>query len=139
MKTYLAAAYGRRAEIKRYADALKDERFPFRWGSRYDHERFEINSSWLDKFDPAESAAEKLAWAIKDMVELSGSELLIVFSNPPETDASSGGRHVETGIAIAKNIQIILIGPRENVFHYGPWISARFDTWEDFFETIKPA
>lgn len=39
-----------------------------------------------------------------------------------------GGRHVEVGIAIQRSIPILLIGPRENVFH---GLASRHETVED--------
>lgn len=45
-----------------------------------------------------------------------------------------GGRHVEFGIAIAEGLDIVVVGPRENIFHYlGDAAKMRhFPTFPDF-------
>jgi hypothetical protein len=37
---------------------------------------------------------------------------------PPNTILATGGRHVEFGLALAQGKRVIIVGPRENVFHY---------------------
>ena len=49
-----------------------------------------------------------------------------------------GTRHVELGIAIALELNIIQIGPPENIFHQAEFVS-RFATWHDFIEAQRAA
>lgn len=47
-----------------------------------------------------------------------------------------GTRHVEMGIAIGMELDIILIGPPENVFHQAPFVS-QFADWHEFIENVR--
>ena len=58
------------------------------------------------------------------------SDAVVVFTDTPST---TGGRHVEVGIALAHRIPVFIIGPRENVFHY-PSDVHQYSTWEAFLE-----
>ena len=47
---------------------------------------------------------------------------MIVFSGVPST---SGGLHAEFGMALALRKRLILVGPRENIFHTLPQVEHR--------------
>ena len=47
-----------------------------------------------------------------------------------------GGRHVEFGMAIAAQKRIVVIGPRENIFHWLPMIE-QFDTFDAFMDHAR--
>lgn len=51
---------------------------------------------------------------------------------------SRGTRHVEMGIAIGMELEIILIGRPENVFHQAPFVS-QFADWHEFIEHVRAA
>ena len=42
----------------------------------------------------------------------------VVTEPPREPSSSRGGRHVEFGIALARSKRLIVVGHRENVFHW---------------------
>ena len=46
------------------------------------------------------------------------ADAVIVFTEMPNSVLATGGSHVEFGLALAQGKRVIVVGPRENVFHY---------------------
>ncbi len=131
---YLAGRYDRRIELCEYRAQLQDIGFI-------------VNSRWLDglhvlaaglgektnQFAPAEAQT----WmASEDWADVISADIVINFTEPPDSDSKRGGRHVEYGAALALKKQVFIVGFRENVFHYLP--QARYyeswaDCWRDQF------
>lgn len=132
MKIYLAARYSRRDELNRYATEL----------ASYGHE---ITSRWLagnhqidDQGLSVEAKAEeRTRFAQEDYDDLCAADCCIAFTEPPRSTNSRGGRHVEFGIALARSQWVIVVGPRENVFHCLPHVEV-FATWEDAIPVLLP-
>lgn len=126
---YLAASYGRRAEVAAYGQDLV-LRF-----------MVPITSRWLDGShdvepgaitEPLGDTARAATFAQEDLHDVYLAQTLIIFTEPPDgPKRGRGGRFVEMGIAIAIGRTIIIIGPRENIFTYLPRV-IHFDTWDDF-------
>lgn len=97
----------------------------------------------------------KAEWALKDTEDVLNADFLIAFSEdlsdqvysddiePPGLVVPAiwarGGRHVEFGIALGNGMDIAVIGPKENLFHYAnqPGVEPRvrhFDTLTSFIE-----
>ena len=73
----------------------------------------------------------------RDLVELNGCQALVLFNPPEMRDKGTGGRHVETGYAIARAIPIILIGEPSNAVHYNKnFINKILPFNHDLFELI---
>lgn len=53
-----------------------------------------------------------------DIEDINAASVVVVFSPKKAFGNSTGGRHVEFGYALAKNKILILVGYRENVFHW---------------------
>jgi NTP pyrophosphatase (non-canonical NTP hydrolase) len=111
MKVYLSARYARREELQRYRDHLVAEGFV-------------VTSRWLD--GETEDMTEN---AIKDRDDVLDADVLVAFSDDPvefspHPYAARGGRHVEFGIAIGAGMPIVVVGPKENVFHHLGWIGG---------------
>lgn len=116
MRVYLAAPYGSRDTVRAYAEQLT------RIG-------FTVTSSWLkgthDINDGTQGAAAALPdaqvdqHARDDIRDIDKSELLVLFTAASVGVEGGGGRHVETGYALAKvgASHIIVVGEPENVFH----------------------
>lgn len=114
MRVYLAAPYGARDDVRTYAAALT------RAG-------FTVTSSWLDEtHDIAPGtvgAATALAddavdaHAVADLADIADSDALVLFTANYVAKEGGGGRHVETGVAIARGLPVVVIGAPENVFH----------------------
>ena len=75
-----------------------------------------------------ESELGRVAFA--DDTDLQRADMLIRFP-PLHGVETGGGRLVETGLAIAYNLDIVLVGPRSNIFDYLPMIRQYPD-----FETM---
>ena len=130
MLIYLAARYSRLAELQDYADDLRaiGHRVEARW-LRGDHQM-------LGGADRVESATvsiplEGQPFAQDDYWDVGEADMLIAFSEEPmAATGSRGGRHVEFGLALAWNKEIIVVGPRENVFHTMPRVQ-HFWRWSE--------
>ena len=102
MKIYLSANYKRKEEMQAIAKVLQ----------LLGHT---IVSSWVFTDD---SLSQKDAAGI-DFKDLGASDFFIGFTeNPKIAGYQTGGRHVEMGVALEKVIPVVLIGPKENVFHH---------------------
>lgn len=114
-RLYLAARYTQRAELEAHAIRLKS------FG-------FEITARWVfgneDGLD-----REKIAFL--DIADVDACDTLVSFTLPVGTMTRGGGRHVEFGYALARRKQLVIIGPRENVFHHHPdaEVYATLDDW----------
>jgi nucleoside 2-deoxyribosyltransferase len=118
LRAYLAAPYAARPQIREYAEDLM-------------HLGIDVVASWLDEeheinagttgsapgLDPAEVARH----AATDLDDIERCDVLVLFTaralGLDPADVHSGGRHVETGYALAKDIPVIVVGEPENVFH----------------------
>jgi nucleoside 2-deoxyribosyltransferase len=91
-----------------------------------------VTSSWL--FDertsintaPTESDERVRFLVERDLDDIARAKLVVLFSSdwcarlgflPQQT--TSGGRHIETGYALALGKQVIVVGQPENIFHRG--------------------
>lgn len=96
-----------------------------------------VTSRWIDLHGgsaPESRTADQLhadtqgssVYAIHDLQDLMASDTVISFTDG--SNSSKGGRHVEFGYALAEGKRIILVGPRENVFHTLPEVEW-FPDW----------
>jgi hypothetical protein len=79
-----------------------------------------VTSSWCEEpplvaDDYREKPIEARYRANEDLLDIERSEIVAVFTDVPST---TGGLHVELGLALALGKRIIVVGPRRNVFHY---------------------
>lgn len=128
MRAYLAAPYAAREQVFHYARDLV----------RLD---FDVTASWIEELheinDGTIGAAKDLhpeevaRHALTDLDDIERCDLLVVFTgNFIEGfgyDAAllhSGGRHVETGYALAKGKPVFVVGEPENVFHRLPQVTV---------------
>jgi hypothetical protein len=120
MKVYLAARYSRNAEMREVRDLLL--------GLGY-----EVTSRWIDQHGGMvlESiAAEKLndspgecrGYAEIDVADLVVADAVISFTSAD--GGGKGGRHIEFGMAHALGKRLIVVGPRENIFHTLPAVEV---------------
>ena len=144
MKIYLASRYSRREELCVYRAALQaiGHEVTSRWlngahqiapdGSPLNAEREKQFEDMSDR-----SGAElRQACLQEDMADVEAADLLIAFTEQPRADGGSrGGRHVELGLALALGKQIIVVGPRENLFCWHESIK-RFDSITDVVRFI---
>lgn len=142
MKIYIAAPYAVRDELRSYALDL----------TRVGHT---ITSSWLDatheinqgslETAPDLSDAYAQQHSMKDIEEVMSSDLLIFVTWDKaqhiaawkDLGGNSGGRHVETGVALSHDIPVIVWGAPENIFHRG--LCTPMFSWKDILDHIGPA
>ena len=112
-RVYLAASFDRHEEIDRYAKRLQ------RMGT------VEVVSQWHDPEANVNAGGKALAdmtdserqlCAEHDLADLERATSLVLFT----PGSTSGGCHVEFGWALARNLRVIVVGPRTNVFHSLP-------------------
>lgn len=125
MKLYLAAPYAAREHIKGWAVPTFEQRGHTVWAGWLDEDKPLVGYSPTgdDDQDAMQSAGGDLAH-IRDcdvLVHFTANYLLPRFP-ALETEGlrlHSGGRHVETGYALALNKSVIVLGQPENIFQRG--------------------
>ena len=111
-RIYLAAKYGRKAELQRLRPLL----------TQLGHE---VTSGWLDNppchdwidLGEQEVPVEARSFAEQDWHDIKRSDTFVVFSDQPAHVGRRGGKHVETGMALAYGLDVHVVGTRENIFH----------------------
>jgi nucleoside 2-deoxyribosyltransferase len=131
LRVYLAAPYAARDAIRVYADELRLIGMV-------------CTSSWLQEdvaigkgtigaaVDESDDAVKQ--HCVKDFADIGRADALVLFTGETVREMGlpgldfmtlhTGGRHVETGYALAKGIPVIVVGHAENVFHRGACITA---------------
>lgn len=146
MKVYLAARYALAPKMQGYVAHLErlGHTITSRWHSR-------ARSASIQALDADSSPlADKSNHAHENIHDIDICDTFIQFTEGPEYVAPGndrGGRHFEFGYAYHSSVyggyqgkeapeRIIIIGPRENVFH---WLEKveQFDTWEAFIDHLK--
>jgi hypothetical protein len=119
MNVYLAAPYAARDALRKCADDLT--RLGHTCTSTWLNETTEISAGTVGvaaDITDVQAAAHVRA----DLADVARSHALVVWTwhaaEPIVTGGgNSGGRHVETGAAMAKGIPVVVIGEPENIFH----------------------
>ena len=145
MNIYLASQYSRREELCGYRAQLwkLGHEVPARWLNGVDQintegQPLKESGEQLVEDGAADVAAElRQKFALDDFEDVQSCDLLVAFTEIPRTSTSRGGRHVELGLALGTGKPVVIIGPRENIFCWLPVVS-QFDTFENFFATVKP-
>lgn len=141
MKVYLAAPYALRDELRRDAEVLR----------LHGHI---CTSSWLFEQKPitpatvgnatADPDEEARRHVEQDMDDVFNSDALVVVTwqqaglmdDRAVAYVNSGGRHVETGLALAWQKPVLVWGPdTENIFHRGRGVTL-CPTWHDVLRTL---
>lgn len=115
-KVYLAARYSRNAEMRGVRDVLE----------ALGHK---VTSRWIDQHGgnvPESFVAEKLnaepeacaKYAYVDLDDLREADTVVSFTSAD--GGGKGGRHVEFGLAVGFGKHLVIVGPREHVFHTLP-------------------
>ncbi len=132
MIAYLAARYSRNEEMRGVRDVLE----------ALGHT---VTSRWIDKhegkleesFTPEALTANPEScsvFASDDMYDLATADTVISFTSAD--GGGKGGRHVEFGMALAFYKRIIIVGPRENIFHTLPLIEHHIN-WSRFVMSLS--
>ena|SRR5690348_4680388 len=122
MKVYLASRFSRKEEMAKKVEELHDL-------------NIEVTSRWLFENAPGNAKlkdyddAYLLNTATVDIEDIEKADTFVLFSESPDEAFVRGGRHWETGYAYARNKRIIIVGPKENIFHYFPECTV-VDNWK---------
>ena len=128
-RVYLAARYDRRDELRVYREQLQAI-------------GVEVTSRWLDETGSLSGDMEVgkedfyKETASVDLEDVRRADTIIFFAEDPLLGWKRGGRHVEFGYALALAKHIIVLGPKENVFHYIPWVH-HYTSLEQVIEVQK--
>ena len=118
MKIYLAAPYATRPQVKARATELT--RIGYTVTSRWLNEKHAVNDATVGAA-PALTDQQAAGAAAGDLIDIKSADLLVVFTpralGYPRDCGNSGGRHVETGYALALGKPVLLVGDPENIFH----------------------
>lgn len=140
---YLAARYSRREELCGYRADLeaRGHQAPARW-LLGEHQVHGVEAARAVERDGPVPADQAVSFAKDDVEDLLASDVVVSFTEPPRSNASRGGRHVEFGIALGLRMaagptaeqvrRLFVVGPLENVFHAMPEVDGYFDTWPEF-------
>lgn len=136
IRIYLAGRYSRREELAGYAEEIRSLGYA-------------VDCRWLlgthqygPDSDRAQEALEEhddmaRRFALEDVEDLRRSDVVISFTEPPrKMSTNRGGRHVEFGLGLAYGKDVIVVGWRENAFHYLPDVQF-FPTWEGCLEWLQ--
>ena len=130
MKFYLAASYARRREMQGIAAAL--EAFGHQVTSRWVRGDHELDDGLTNEV----KASLNARFAGEDIEDIDAADVVISFTEPPQSVYARGGCHVEFGVAVSSGKRLIVIGYRENVFHWLPQIEF-YERWEDFIRKLS--
>jgi nucleoside 2-deoxyribosyltransferase len=114
MKVYLAAPYGARTLVAGLATELPQ--VGMRCTSTWLEEQHEITPG-TEAAATALDDATVSGHAVQDLADVSRSDVLVLFTAAYFGVEGGGGRHIETGYALAMGKPIIVIGEPENIFH----------------------
>lgn len=115
MRVYLAARYSRKNEIKALIPVF---------GSH----GISVGSRWLHETSPPDTTLDKVTpefcqeTASTDLEDIEMCDALVFFAENPLVGTPRGGRHVEFGFALGIGKRIVVIGEKENIFHYLPGV-----------------
>lgn len=147
MKIYLAARYSRREELCGYRNELL--KLGHEVQARWLNGEHQINERGVPIGNQGEALVEgdaggmsqaaqelRVKFAQDDWEDVNVAECVISFTEPPRSTANRGGRHVEYGIALARGVRVIVVGYRENIFHWLPQVEF-YATWSDLLTHAK--
>lgn len=132
MCVYLSGQFEDAPELRRVRDALESA------GVR-------VTSRWLATLSstPATARAHEVgagsrlaAIARQDMEDIEACDVVVVFNPESARSTGRGGRHVETGYALALRKQVIIVGVRGNVFHWLPEITVA-ENWRELIDVLR--
>lgn len=158
MRIYLASRYSRRLELCGYRQQLRElgHDVRARWldgghqisdGGEPIGEHGERLVEGDDGSQSQRAAELRSKFAMDDLMDVAGADCVISFTEPPRSNASRGGRHVEMGIALGIHLiseaarnrsspRLIVVGYRENIFHWLPCVQF-YEDWTACFDQLQ--
>lgn len=86
--------------------------------SHFRQNGLKVNADWIDlDFSLHYSPAQLDEEARKDLMAIDAADVFVLYNPMSHQRGGTGGRHVEMGYALARQVPVIVIGEkRENVF-----------------------
>lgn len=113
MRIYLAARWRRMGELSDYAKLLRED-------------GHFITARWVDG---AERDLTRECNAIMDYGDVAAADIVLSFTEAYQSEHSGGGRHVEFGMGYALGKKCVIVGEKEQIFHWLPGVK-QCDTFE---------
>jgi nucleoside 2-deoxyribosyltransferase len=101
VKIYLAASWNARPQMRDLRDQLVAKGYT-------------VTSRWIDSNKPNDDPSELMMEALSDVEGVERADLVVAFTDTPST---TGGMHVEWGIALGLEKHTALVGPETCLFH----------------------
>ena len=132
MKIYLAARYSMHPEMQGVRDVLTvfGHEITSRWIDLHGGDQLESTTSAQLNSHP-EAVAE---FGLHDIEDIEAADTVISFT---AGGGGKGGRHVEFGYGLALMKRMIIVGPRENVFHTLPCVK-HYPDWPRLAAALAP-
>ena len=109
---YLAARYSRRDSIRELIPEFRNVGLDLR--ARWLHGTHTIAAD----AEEAEADAQGRQFAQDDYEDVTAARFMVAYNPEEDYRTGRGGRHVELGIALAQAKPVLLVGGRENIFHW---------------------
>jgi nucleoside 2-deoxyribosyltransferase len=121
LKVYIAADYARKDEVRALAEALEGRgvKCTSTWAFMPSDQEGGVGAT-------ATSPGYAAAMAAQDLDDVGSSDAFVQLTTG---EYCRGGRQVELGMAMALGKRVIVVGPREHVFHWHPRVTV-VDHWE---------
>jgi nucleoside 2-deoxyribosyltransferase len=122
VRIYLASRFDRQDELRGYARQLRaaGHVVTARW-LKEESDVVLAPTGWTN--DPS----QLVTFAKNDLADIDDSDMMVVFTHE---GLARGGMHVEFGYALALNKRLVVVGPRQTLFHYLPRVT-QFETWKE--------
>jgi nucleoside 2-deoxyribosyltransferase len=117
-RIYLAARFSRNDEMRGVRDVLTAIGYEItsRWIDLHGGEQKESAAAAVLNSDPASVAH----FGEHDIEDLRAADVVVSFTSPD--NVGKGGRHIEFGYGLALGKRMVVVGPRENIFHTLPQV-----------------
>lgn len=124
---YLAARFSRWGEMQGVRDVLTalGHTVTSRWIDLHGGDQLESATHQQLNDDPGAVAH----FGVHDLQDIDAADTLLSFTSAD--GGGKGGRHIEHGYALGRGIPVVVIGPRENIFHTLPSVEW-YPDWSRF-------
>jgi hypothetical protein len=129
LRVYIAARFARKAEVAELAGLIECA------GA-------EVCTAWFNDPMPADADLDDYtveqaeALASRDLSEMRSANLCISLTEDPNATWKRGGRHQEFGFCLGQGLPLWIVGPRETIYHYLPWVEC-FATVQEMLDALR--
>ena len=113
LRVYIAGSYDRRGELDGYAFEVSERDDYTVVSTWHEHERYFMTRDWDKEWEHRRTAE---TFAMRDIERLARADVLIAFTEDAEGNPAVDGPLVATGMALAWQKWVILVGPITDFF-----------------------